>query len=371
MVVVALNEKEEKIIDLIRDNPFISQKELSEKIGLSRSAVANMISGLVKKGHLLGKAYVINENRPIVCIGGANLDTRYIVKDQLRFELTNEVDTRYSVGGVARNIAENLGRLEEDVQLFSIVGNDMAGHLIKSSSKEVVDLREIEVIENQKTGSFIEVLDQDENVVMGMADVEIYNQLTTTWVIKHIETIKRAKFIVVDTNCPKETTEYLMYLSKEKGIQMIIVTASIQKVFQLPDDLSDVVIYSKNNEIEAYLDQPVQTDEELKQAAQFFVDKGVEAIIIAKDSEKTVYACQDKMKIYHNPFGKNKTYEWGTNEAMCAAVIHYQLKGEDIETSIRAGLLNGYYTAQEKCIVRPNLSVKRLQMDLEKYEASK
>ncbi|MDN6627065.1 MAG: PfkB family carbohydrate kinase [Pisciglobus halotolerans] len=144
---MALNDKESRIIELIRDNPFISQKELSELIGLSRSAIANMISGLVKKGYLLGKPYVINDNRPVVCIGAANIDTQYKIQEQLYFNRTNDVQTEHSLGGVARNIAETLGRLETDVKLLSVVGNDMRGKNIRTSSKYVLDLRDIEMLE--------------------------------------------------------------------------------------------------------------------------------------------------------------------------------------------------------------------------------
>ena len=50
-----MNENEKLILNLIKENPFISQQELSDKVGLSRPAVANIISGLVKKEYVQGK----------------------------------------------------------------------------------------------------------------------------------------------------------------------------------------------------------------------------------------------------------------------------------------------------------------------------
>lgn len=63
----------------IKDNPFISQRELAEAIGLSRPSVANIISGLIQKEYVMGKAYVLNEDYPIVCIGAANVDRKFYV----------------------------------------------------------------------------------------------------------------------------------------------------------------------------------------------------------------------------------------------------------------------------------------------------
>ena len=48
----------------LKENPYITQLELAERIGLSRPAVANIISGLMRQRYILGKAYVINERKP-------------------------------------------------------------------------------------------------------------------------------------------------------------------------------------------------------------------------------------------------------------------------------------------------------------------
>ena len=78
-----MNEKERLILKLIQDDPFISQNELAEKLNLSRPAVANYISSLMKKGEIIGRAYVLREDDSVVCIGGANDDSENHVKRTL------------------------------------------------------------------------------------------------------------------------------------------------------------------------------------------------------------------------------------------------------------------------------------------------
>ncbi|WP_180523165.1 winged helix-turn-helix domain-containing protein, partial [Staphylococcus haemolyticus] len=41
-----MKNKEQFILNEIKKNPFITQQELAERIGLSRPATANIISGL-------------------------------------------------------------------------------------------------------------------------------------------------------------------------------------------------------------------------------------------------------------------------------------------------------------------------------------
>lgn len=56
-------------------------------------------------------AEAFKETNPIICIGGANLDRKFYAKFDITSETSNPVKSSTSVGGVARNIAENLGRL--------------------------------------------------------------------------------------------------------------------------------------------------------------------------------------------------------------------------------------------------------------------
>ena len=54
---VSLSQKEKQVLELIRKNPFVTQQELSNQLGLSRSAVAGHVSSLTRKGQIVGRAY--------------------------------------------------------------------------------------------------------------------------------------------------------------------------------------------------------------------------------------------------------------------------------------------------------------------------
>lgn len=110
-----MNAKETEVLRLIKENPFISQSELSKKIGLTSASVSRIISDLVKKEYITGQAYVLNEEFPIVCIGAANLDRKFFVHNELIYGTSNPIHSAHSVGGVVRNIAENLGRLGQKI----------------------------------------------------------------------------------------------------------------------------------------------------------------------------------------------------------------------------------------------------------------
>ncbi|MGO4465209.1 winged helix-turn-helix transcriptional regulator, partial [Pseudoduganella sp. RAF53_2] len=99
--------RKEQLLDLIRANPFISQQELAEQLSMSRSAVAGHIATLIRERRLLGRAYVLPDRRPVLCIGAANLDRKLRPNQPLQMGTSNPATAEESFGGVARNIAEN------------------------------------------------------------------------------------------------------------------------------------------------------------------------------------------------------------------------------------------------------------------------
>ena len=360
---MSLNEKEKLILESIRDNPFIPQQELADTIGLSRSATANLISGLVKKDYLLGKAYVLNEEEPIICIGGANIDRRYLVKDKMIQGTSHNVQSRTNVGGVARNVAENLGRLEEKVMLFSVTGNDTEWKMIENQSEHFMNLKAVDRIEGCPTGTFMEVIDMNGEMVLGLAEVDIFDKMTPEWLSKHLSVLKRSKYIIADLNCPKDTIEFLNSFAIKYNIPIALMTVSVQRLNNLPDYLGGIkVLVTKHNETAAYFDMEVETDEDLKDSVKKWLDKGPEHVFISKGNAKIAYGSQyDGVHIFNYSSEQDDRYNWGMNEAFCAGLVYSRLQDKSIPESITIGLTNAFQTSQSIYVVRPNLSKNQLQ----------
>ena len=69
-----MTQRERQILQLIEGDPMISQQELADKLGITRSSVAVHISNLIKKGHIAGKGYVLRSGSYAVVVGGVNVD---------------------------------------------------------------------------------------------------------------------------------------------------------------------------------------------------------------------------------------------------------------------------------------------------------
>ena len=69
-----MTERESEIFEWIKENPLISQQEIADRAGITRSSVAVHISNLMKKGMIKGKGYVLSEQNYITVVGAVNVD---------------------------------------------------------------------------------------------------------------------------------------------------------------------------------------------------------------------------------------------------------------------------------------------------------
>lgn len=106
-----MTNRERQLLQLLQTNPLISQQELAETLGISRSAVATHLTNLTAKGAIKGRGYILSERRYSVVIGGANMDILGTPGQALTPGSSTPGTVSYSPGGVGRNIAENLARL--------------------------------------------------------------------------------------------------------------------------------------------------------------------------------------------------------------------------------------------------------------------
>ncbi|MDY4181799.1 MAG: PfkB family carbohydrate kinase, partial [Pseudoflavonifractor sp.] len=132
-----MTQRERQLLRWIEENPLISQQELAEKAGITRSSVAVHISNLMKKGYIEGKGYIIHTAPYAVVIGGVNMDIGGRPARKLVPQDSNPGRVRMSLGGVGRNIAHNMSLLGVDVRMLTAFGDDLHAQKIAASCGEL------------------------------------------------------------------------------------------------------------------------------------------------------------------------------------------------------------------------------------------
>lgn len=315
------------------------------------------------------KNLIIDENRenPIICIGGTNVDRKLYAIGEITIGTSNPVKSSRTIGGVARNIAENLGRLGENVALISARGNDLEWQEIAEASSPFMNLEHVAEIENLSTGSYTAVLDKNGDLSIALADMEIFEEITPQLLEANSGLLKTAKCIVVDLNCPGETIDYLCSFAAENRIPLIIIPVSSPKMNRLPKILSSVswLIVNKD-ETETFMNLAINNEQDWKDSVEKWLALGVKNVIVTNGEKGVMVGSKDGAVHYFPAIETPNVVDvTGAGDSFCSGVIYSWLQEKELDYIIKSGLVNSHKTIMSEHTVRQALSQKQFKLDME------
>ncbi|MGG3280250.1 carbohydrate kinase [Paenibacillus solani] len=351
-------DKEQQILEYIRMNPFISQQELSSKVGLSRPTVANYIASLIRRGEIKGRAYILREESSIVCIGGANIDRIARSNQKVNFHSSNPVKINESCGGAARNVAENLSRLRCNTAIMTCVGDDKEGDWILNEIKrQGVDVSQVWVLPTERTGAFITLLDQTGESVISMDDMNIYEKMTTSMFEEKWSYIVSSQGVFLDTNIPKECISYIIKRCADEHIPLYIDPTSAAKTRKLPFLLDGVELLLPNRvEAEVLTDMKIDSIEDCQIASKKIRERGVKQVIITLGDQGAYYSSAEESG--HLPSFVTEIVDiTGVGDAFSSCAIYGIMNNESLHNACQLGLAGAALTLQTQesisTLVRP------------------
>ncbi|RHW41466.1 winged helix-turn-helix transcriptional regulator [Neobacillus notoginsengisoli] len=355
-------DKEKQILHLIRMNPFISQQELSQKVGLSRPAVANYISSLTRRGEIKGRGYILREESSIICIGGANTDRKARTNQKVRLYSSNPVKITEACGGVARNFAENLSRLGFSTSLMTCVGDDIEGNwILKETKGQGVDVSQVWVLPTERTGTFTTLLDLDGESIVSMADMNIYEKLTISMFEEKWSHIAASQAVYLDTNIPKDCISYLIKRCKDDNIPLFIDPVSTAKAQKLPFRLDGVELLLPNREeAEVLAGIQINTFNDCQTACEKIRQRGVQKVIITLGDEG-VYYCSVEESGHLPSFQTEVVDVTGAGEAFASCAIYGIMNGKSLFNACQLGLAGAALTLQTEKSISPFLKPEKIQ----------
>jgi len=315
-----MTNREREIYQLLRENPMISQKEIADLLGIQRSSVAVHILNLTKKGVVKGKGYILSEGEYVLVIGGSNVDITGFPKDLLRLEDSNPGSVKMSLGGVGRNIGENLARLGMSTKMMTAVGKDVYGQKIIEESRLIdLDMSQALVLENASTSIYLSIMDEEGDMKLALSDMDIAERIDTDYINKNARLIRNAAAVVVDANLNQSVLEYLF--SNFKDVKFFVDTVSAAKAMKLKNLLGYVHTIKPNRiETEALTGVKVKTVEDAYEAIDVFLNHGIKQVFISLGQDGVVYGSEDKKEIF-KPKQIKMVNATGAGDAFMAAIV--------------------------------------------------
>jgi pseudouridine kinase len=272
----------------------------------------------------------------VLVAGAAGIDS----KGRAHVSLTPGTSTpgivRVSVGGVARNVADNLTRLGTRTVLLSAIGKDSSGKRVLNNAAEVgIDTRFCLISDKHRTSAYLAVLDERGNLVVSVDDMEILSCLTPRFINQKRELIKDATMVVLDSNLPEETILALVKVAQRYKVPVCADPTSVSLATKLKPLLSEIYMITPNiAEAQILCDCSIKDENEAIAAARQLVGAGVKIAIITLAEEGVVYATANASG--HIPaMATDIVDSTGASDALTATVVFGLLNDIPIDEAVR------------------------------------
>ena len=263
-------------------------------------------------------------------IGGLNIDLQGSSVNPLVFNDSNPGEIVMSAGGVGRNIAENISKLNIHSKILSYVGNDALGDfVVNKSSLSGVDTSFIKKHSHLPTSQYLSVLDDNNDMLVSISDMRIIEEMTIQDIDKWNLTIEQSSAIVVDTNIPIPVIEYLT--DKYSNIPLFLDPVSFAKTSKILKLIGRFHTVKPNRlETELISGVKITDNESMLKAAKIIFDMGCKQIFITLGEDGVFYYDGENFGQYLHK-GVNMISANGAGDAFTAGVVYGFLKLNSIK----------------------------------------
>ena len=241
-----------------------------------------------------------------ICIFGVFVADLCFVGDKIPIKGQTILGKKHIVGpgGKGSNQAIAAARLNGNISFITKVGkdnhSDMAFNLYKKAG-----VKTHAIIQDEKlfTGVAGIMIDKDGNNAINIIS-EAAGHLVNNDIDNHIETIKNSEIFLTQMETPDETTIYALKKARENKCITILNPAPARKIDEENFKLIDFFTQNET-EAEFYLNKKIETEIDIKNAAQELLKKGIKNVIITL-GEKGIYFSNNKENFFLDAFKLNK-----------------------------------------------------------------
>lgn len=358
-----MTKRERQLLNWIEENPLISQKELADKAGITRSSVAVHISNLMKKGYITGKGYIVQTAPYVTVVGGVNVDIGGRPAAALVARDSNPGTVHSSLGGVGRNIAHNMALLGLDVRLVTAFGDDLNAQKLAASCAELgIDVSQSPVIPGGRTSTYLFINDERGDMALAVSDMEIYQHLTPQLLAQRRKLLDASQVVVVDTNIPAES---IAWLAENCAAPLFADPVSTAKAVKLKPVLGKLHTLKPNRlEAELLSGVPITDEAGLNKAAGALLETGLHRVFISLGADGVFAADRSGDRVHLPCLPGNMVNATGCGDAFMAAIAWAYLQGTDLAGTARAGLAASSVAMEGAETINPRLSEETLRRRL-------
>ena len=302
----------------------------------------------------------------IAGIGGANMDIHGRSDRQLVMRDSNPGMLHMTMGGVCRNICENLARLGSSVKLVTVVGDDANGkHILEGCEAVGIDMSAARVIPGERSSTYVSLMDETGDMLLAMSDMHIIKQLDANLVDDSMDVLSGAAMVVVDGNLSAQAVERLTEVCLAP-LYLDPVSTSWAKELK-PFIGSFDTVKPNRMELEALTDMPVGTMEEVAAACEHLVSLGVRRVFVSLGKDGMYYHGREgSIHKVARPIEKmaNAT---GAGDAAMAGIVWASKQGMTAEEILKVSMAAGMIAISSPDTISNEMTPENIEKMMKEY----
>jgi pseudouridine kinase len=301
----------------------------------------------------------------VVCIGAALVDEIFISQNSIQLGTSNPSNYTKCLGGVARNIAGLLAQIGHKIELITHIGSDSDGiWIIEKCSRVGIGLSHS--LQNEKSsGRFLALLHPNGELHTGASYSHIETEISPEFLESKIDFLQTAELLVIDCNLSKETIDWLINISIQNNIPIIVEPVSLSKSKKMKDvNWNNVLLYTPNELELGVLDGIQKKETQISHLLQqglknLWIRSGKDGSTLY-NKEKTIHMDASKMDIIDST---------GAGDAALAGWIHGWLLNYSSEKCLQYGHTLADMILQIKGAELENLNRELLDSEFKKHHS--
>lgn len=307
--------------------------------------------------------------RTVVGVGAANVDVHGQSRKAIIMRDSNPGYMATSVGGVTRNILENLSRQGLNTVLLSAVSDDLYGDkIVKDSKAAGIDVSYLRMKPGTASSSYIAILDERGDMLLGMSDMRIIEDLPTSYLEANRALLHDADVIVCDACLPMALLDDLLRIAGDRTPVLIdpVSTAYARQMEPIAGKFFGI----KPNEMELSIlsGLPAESEAQIEKACEALLRRGTRCVAVSRGDKGCYYADADGVRLFRalRPV-EHMVNATGAGDAFVAGFTHGLADGLPIEQRLDYALASGITAIQSMTTINPEMSDARVRENLERY----
>lgn len=303
----------------------------------------------------------------VLVIGSAGIDVKGLPDGPLLPGSPNHGFIRNDVGGVARNVAETLARLEVEVVLVTAVGDDMEGRrVIDMTRRAGVDCDHSLIVEDARTGTYLALLKTNGELDVAISDFDVMDAISPEYLRENLDLFRGASLIFIDMTLSPESLAVVFDLASRYSVRVCADPTTPGLAGRLCPYISQLYLVTPNaSETTALcgLKDPARDRDSATSAARHLVSLGAQIAVVTLAEQGLAYA-DGSGGGFIKAIKTRVIDSTGAGDALTGAVIFGLMNEVELDEAMRLGVTAASLTLRTRETVRADLNQELLYDEL-------